>query len=62
MGHILVLVAVVMLLLGYRRFSDVGKSIGASIKEFKKGLDDDEEKNRQSREVRELGPDGEERK
>jgi TatA/E family protein of Tat protein translocase len=53
MGHIVVLVAVIMLLLGYRRFSDLGGSLGSSIRAFKKGMDEGEEQ--KSREVKELG-------
>jgi sec-independent protein translocase protein TatA len=42
-SHILVLVLVVVLLFGANRVADVGKGLGEGIKNFKKGLRDDDE-------------------
>lgn len=41
-GEIVVLLIVVLLIFGPSRLPGLGKSIGASIRGFKKGLNDDE--------------------
>lgn len=41
--HWLIVLVIVMLLFGASRLSDVGKGLGEGIKNFKKGLKDDEE-------------------
>jgi sec-independent protein translocase protein TatA len=42
LGHWLVVLVIVLLLFGAGRLSDIGKGLGEGIKNFKKGLADDE--------------------
>jgi sec-independent protein translocase protein TatA len=43
LGHWLVVLVIVLLLFGAGRLSDIGKGLGEGIKNFKKGLNDDDE-------------------
>jgi sec-independent protein translocase protein TatA len=43
LGHWLVVLVIVLLLFGAGRLSDIGKGLGEGIKNFKKGLADDDE-------------------
>ena len=42
-GHLLILLVVALLLFGSNRIAEVGKGLGEGIKNFKKGLKEDEE-------------------
>jgi sec-independent protein translocase protein TatA len=42
-SHLLILLVVALLLFGSNRIAEVGKGLGEGIKNFKKGLKDDEE-------------------
>ena len=43
LGHWLVVLVIVLLLFGAGRLSDIGKGLGEGIKNFKKGLNDDDD-------------------
>ena len=40
LGHILILMLIVMLVFGSKRLPELGASMGKSIREFKKGMND----------------------
>lgn len=42
--QIIIIAAVVVLLFGASRFADLGKGLGEGIKNFKKGISEDDEK------------------
>ncbi|HEY1015995.1 MAG TPA: twin-arginine translocase TatA/TatE family subunit [Herpetosiphonaceae bacterium] len=41
--ELLIILAIVVLLFGGARFVDLGSSLGRGIKEFKRGINDDEQ-------------------
>ncbi len=38
-GHLIVILAIVLLIFGPRKLGDIGKALGGGLKEFKKGAD-----------------------
>ena len=44
MTEILIILAIILILFGARRIPELAKGLGQSIKQFKKGMDDNEEK------------------
>ncbi len=45
--EILIILAIILILFGAKRIPDLAKSLGSSIKDFKKGLSDEEKENQQ---------------
>ena len=45
--EILIIALIIILLFGARKLPELAKGLGSSIKEFKKGIDDEEEKPKQ---------------
>lgn len=45
--EILIILVIVLILFGAKRIPDLAKSLGSSIKDFKKGLSDEEKENQQ---------------
>ena len=43
MTELLIILVIIILLFGAKRLPDLAKSLGSSIKSFKKGIDDQEE-------------------
>lgn len=46
--EILIILAIIIILFGARRIPDLARSLGSSVKQFKKGLHEEENKNNQS--------------
>lgn len=38
-GHLIVILAIVLLIFGPRKLGDLGKALGGGLKEFRKGVD-----------------------
>jgi sec-independent protein translocase protein TatA len=45
-GELVIIFVVVLLLFGAKRLPEIGKAIGQAIKSFKKGLHEDDDKNK----------------
>jgi len=48
--HIVLLVVVVVLIFGTKKLRNIGSDLGGAVRDFKKGLDGDEEAKRQAAE------------
>jgi sec-independent protein translocase protein TatA len=48
--HIVLLVVVVVLIFGTKKLRNIGSDLGGAVRDFKKGLDGDEEAKRQANE------------
>lgn len=49
MGELLIILAVVILLFGAKKIPQLGEGMGKAIKGFKKGLNEDEDKDKENK-------------
>jgi sec-independent protein translocase protein TatA len=54
--HWLIVLLVVLLIFGPKKLSEVGKGLGEGMKNFKKGLNDDDDASARSKEPKEPAP------